>query len=380
MSLRKRVTRIIVVVLAVVFGLTFYFAVSGQRQSLTDAKQRELADVAKIVQTVLEYQKLMAAGSAEIIADQPWVAQAMRSGDRDALLKGTQPLFQRMKDVYGASVLQFFTPPATALLFVEDPAMPITDFRDTRQMVIAATVQETNQRGLELGPVGLAVRGIAPIRDAQGMAGVAEYAMDFQALLAQVSKLTETQLAVFINEDQWKRARKHDKEFVPLRDQVIEGKRAVYSTDWSTTSAIVTPDILAPTRGDRIVFRKLNGTEYGLLTMPLTDFSGEQIGYIVSIRSFHALNAAYVDAVRQAAIRVLLGFIISLGAVIIVFNSLLLRPVVDLLEKLRKVAKGSGHEPLDIAGRTDEVGQLFGLVEELRLKSATADAAQRKPS
>lgn len=368
MSLRRRVMVIASMVLAVVFAMNFLFAVAAQRHSLNAAKENELANVAKITTSALQDRELISAGAAEIIADQPWVAKAFRAGDRSALQQGLQPMFERMKAVYGATIIQFFTPPAQALLFVENPAMPITDFSDTRPMIIAANLHGTSQRGLELGPVGLAVRAVAPIKDDAGLIGVVEYASDFQALLKQIGTLTDTQLATLINEDLWNKARKNDKEFMPARDQLIDGSRTVYSTDWDVTSALVTAEELAPTRGNRTTTRTRGGIEYGVLTMPLMDFSGQQIGFVIATRSFAALNAEFVDAVRLAVLRMLLGFIVSFGAVVVIFNGLLLRPVTDLLGKLQALENGEDNTPLAIPGRTDEVGKLFGVADRLRLK------------
>jgi hypothetical protein len=356
------------VVLAVVFSLNFIFAVAAIRQSINVTKESELANVAKVVTSSLQDRELIASGSAEIISDQPWVARDMRAGDRSALLKASQPMFERMRSAYGASVLQFFTPPAEAILFVEHPDMPLTDFRATRAMVIAATVHGTSQRGLELGPVGLGVRGIAPVKDKDGLIGVVEYASDYQALLKEISILTGTQLATLVDDDRWNKARQSDKEFIPARDQVIDGRRAVYSTDWDLTSAAVTPDILAPTRGNRTTYRTINGTEYGVLTMPLMDFSGEQIGFVISVRDFAKLRASFVDGVRLAAIRMLLGFFVSFGAVVILFNSLLMRPIADLQRRLRDLVEGRTDVPLGMPWRTDEVGAIFETAEQLRQK------------
>ena len=380
MSLRRRIMWINAIVLAAVFGLTFIFAVLALRHSLKAEKDRELANIAKITISAIQDRELIAAGSAEIISDQVWLAQTLRAGDRAALLQGTQHMFERMRSVYGANLLQFFTPPAEAILFVENPAMPVKDFRATRPMVIASTVHGVSQRGMELGPSGLAIRGIAPIKDPAGLIGVVEYASDFQALLKQVSTLTDSQMATFINDDLWNRARQSDKEFTPARDQVLDGKRAVYSTDWDLTSAAITPDIIAPTRGNRSTSRMINGTEYGVLTMPLTDYSGQQIGFIVSVSSFAKLNTAYVDDIRLTVMRLLLGFILVFGWVTILINSLLLRPLGELQDKLNHLIHGNTNEPIIAPERKDEIGRLFETSEQLRLKlRAAAESASRSP-
>lgn len=368
MSLRRRVMVIASIVLAAVFAMNFLFAVMAQRHSLNAAKEAELANVAKITTSALQDRELISAGAAEIIADQAWVAKAFRAGDRQELQRGLQPMFERMKAVYGASIIQFFRPPAEALLFVENPEVPITDFSATRPMIIAANLHGISQRGLELGPVGLAVRAVAPVKDDAGLIGVVEYASDFQALLKQISTLTDTQMATLINEDLWNKARKNDKEFTPARDQVMEGNRTVYSTDWDVTSALITAGELAPTRGNRSTTRTHNGIEYGVLTMPLMDFSGQPIGFVVAVRSFAGLNAEFVDAVRLAVLRMLLGFIVSFGAMVVIFNGLLLRPVTDLLAKLQALEKGETDTPLAIPGRADEVGELFQAADRLRQK------------
>lgn len=368
MSLRRRIMLINAAALAAVFVITFIFALLALRHSLQAEKDRELANVAKITTSAIQDRELISAGSAEIISDQAWLTQAMRANDRAALLQGTQHMFERMRSVYGANLLQFFTPPAEAILFVENPAMPVKDFRTTRPMVVAATVHGVSQRGMELGPSGLAIRGIAPIKDDAGLIGVVEYASDFQVLLKQVSALTNSQMATFIDDDLWSRARQADKEFTPARDQVLDGKRAVYSTDWDLTSAAITPDVVAPTRGNRSTSRMINGIEYGLLTMPLTDYSGQQIGFIVSVSSFAKLNTAYVDDVSLSVMRLSLGFILVFGWVTILINSLLLRPITEVHGTLKHLVHGKTDEPIILPERKDEIGSLFETAEQLRLK------------
>jgi methyl-accepting chemotaxis protein len=362
---------IVAIVLAVVFGLNFVFVAVAQYQTLNTAKENELTNIGNVITAVLQDRELIAAGAAEIISYQPWVAKNLRSGDREELLKHSQTLFGRLRSAYGVNILQFFTPPAQALLFVEDPAMPASDFRATRRMVIAANVQGVTQRGLELGPSGLAVRGIAPVKDNADVVGVVEYASDFQALLKQVSALTDAQVATFIDSKLWNQARKTAKEYTPERDQVIDGKRAAYSTDWDLTTAAVIPEVLAPTRGDRHTLRTINGTDYGVLTMPLVDFSGQQIGFIVCVRNFSVLSAAFVDALRFAAIRILLSFIITFGMVSIIFNSLLVRPVDSLLDKLKELISGR-TDRLFTAEQRKEVDAVLEAAEQFRLKSPPA--------
>jgi methyl-accepting chemotaxis protein len=372
MSLRRRVMLINSLVLATIFSLTFVLAIATQRHSLRATKDRELTNIANITTSAIQDRESVAAGSAEIISDQSWLTQAMRAGDRAALLHGTQQMFERMRSIYGASILQFFTPPAEALLFVENPNMPIKDFRSTRQMIVSATVHGVSQRGLELGPAGLAVRGVVPVKDNSSLVGVVEYGWDFQELLKHISTLTDSQLATFVNEDLWEKARQNDVEYTPARDELIDGKRAAYSTDWSLTSVATTPDVIAPTRDMRTTYRTINGTEYGILTMPLMDYSGRQIGFIVSVRNFSNLNAAFANDMLFTAMRLLFGFILTLGSVNIVLNSLLLRPISELNEKLRDLAEGKTKTPIAGHRRMDEIGDLYEAAEKLRLKLSSA--------
>ncbi|MDR3398575.1 MAG: cache domain-containing protein [Pandoraea sp.] len=378
MSLRQRVLLLTGVILAAVFALIFTLIVIAQRNALVNTKARELANVSGIVMSSLKDREMISAGSAEIIADQQWVAAAFRAGDRDALQRGLFPMLERINAIYGKSILHFYTPPAQSLLFVENPAVPITDFRDTRPMLVAANVRGVAQRGLELGPVGLAIRGVTPVKDDAGMIGVVEYSSDYQEFLRQLSALTNTRMAAFIRDDLWNNARKHGQQFTPERDQVIEGHRAVYSTDWPLTSAVIAADDLEPTRGNRTNARTRDGIDYGVLSMPLTDFSGQQIGYLVAIRSFAELDAAFVDSVRLGFMRVMLGFILCFGAVAMIFSSLLLLPLNMLLEKLRALASGDTDTSLLIPGRTDEVGALFQIAETLRLRMGKDTAKERQ--
>jgi hypothetical protein len=63
----------------------------------------------------------------------------------------------------------------------------------------------------------------------------------------------------------------------------------------------------------------------------------------------------------------------------VIFNGLLLRPVTDLLGKLKALEKGEDDTPLAIPGRADEVGELFEAAEGLRLKlRVLADVGARK--
>lgn len=368
MSLRRRVMLIVSILLAAVFGLNFLFVVSAQRSLLHATEEAELENVAKIATSMMQERESIASRGADIVAAQEWVAFSFRAGDRESLLEGLRPMFERLKTAYGVSIIRFFTPPANAMLFVENPSVPVTDFSATRPMIVAANLQGVSQRGLELGPAGLAVRGVIPIKDNKGLIGVVEFASDFQVVLKQISRLTDTQLATFINEEQWKKATEKVKDFHPMRDQVIEGNRAMHSTDWDLTGSVVSYKELSPVRGNRLTYRTVDGKRYGVLTMPLIDFSGKPIGFLVAVRNLSDLNTTFVDGVRQAVIRMLLCFIVSFGGALIVFNGLLLRPVTDLAGKLQALNDGEVDTPLAIPGRTDEVGAMFGAADRLRVK------------
>jgi HAMP domain-containing protein len=158
-------------------------------------------------------------------------------------------------------------------------------------------------------------------------------------------------------------------------DRIVDGYRTVESTDVELMRLVATRDVV--TAKDTLKHYQMVGdTEYGVVAVPISDFSQRRIGTIVVARSL----AEPQRAIRARKITFLAatigGLILLAGAVQIVFNGLLIRPLLEIGESADAMTAGTPTK-IDLKRRADEIGAIAKSLDELRAR-LTAEKEERE--
>lgn len=368
MQLRIKVPLLITLITFIASLLLTLFFYQTSLQSIENNQKEDLATTVTLIQKYTDEQTKKALSRAELVASLPSVQQAFRAKDRDQLAQILVPTFLIQRDRYEVRDAHFHVPPATSFLrlfYLKNYGEDLTSFRET---VVITNQKQEPQSGVEISRHGLNIRGVVPISDAQGAIGSFEVGMSFNGVLEAVKQVTGFELGVFVDNELMTKVATGLP--APESDRVIGGLRHESSTNWGFIRPLLTPDILRKVNDTTVKVQKIDGIDYGIALVPLLDFKGKKIGVIVAGKSFQALigqaNAILVNSLVIALFEV----IVLAGTSTILFNGLLMRPMVAVGSYITSLAIGDAVAKSieDLAIRKDEVGKITRGCELLQQK------------
>jgi hypothetical protein len=297
-----------------------------------------------------------------MVASLPSVQQAFRARDRDQLAQILLPAFVIQRDRYDVREAHFHLAPATSFLrlfYLKKYGEDMSSFRET---VLITNQKQEPQSGVEISRHGLNIRGVVPISDAQGAIGSFEVGMSFNGVLDAVKQVTGFELGVFIDNDLMTKVATGLP--APESDRVIGGLRNESSTNWSVVRSLVSPDLLRKVNDTTLKLQKIDGVAYGIALVQLLDFKGKKIGVVVAGKSFEGLTSQANAVLINAMVISLFAVIILGGTATILFNGLLMRPMIAVGNCITSMAIDDVAKPIDdLASRRDEVGKIARSLE-----------------
>lgn len=369
MRLKPKATLLLVLITVLGCGGFAFFSYLAQRDLLEDAKKRELSRIAVLIQNDVQEQSSKAAARASFVCNLDFVKEAMRARDREGLAKKIIPAFLIQRELYGVREGQFHYPPATSFLRVFDVSAPQEDLSKFRELVLAANRRQVPQKGIEIGRRGLSIRGIDLIVDGQGAIGSFEVGMSFSTVMENVKKTTGFEAAAFVNDKLMLATATEIPR--PPADYLIGGYQAVAPTNWPVLRAMVSPDLLARVNDITYRYQHVDGTEYGLVLVPMLDFKGAQIGSMAAVGSLGALHTQFKKAVLSSLGRAALVALFLTGAILILANLLFVRPLVAVQETVTELVEGKTSAKLQtMPTPAEELRTLRSGLEKLREKVA----------
>lgn len=365
MKLRLKAPLIVITISIITSFFLGYSSYNSNVRLIESAKQRELQTVATLIQNSIQEQTNKAAARASLVANLPSIQEAFRNKDRDQLIKRLVPAFLIQREQFGVREGQFHLAPATSYLRVFDVTAPQEDLSGFREMVLAANRQQEVQKGVEVGRRGLSIRGIYVVKDADGPIGSFEVGMSFSTVLEDIKKNMNFEAGVFIDNKLMSTIATEIPK--PDSERIIGDFLNVEATNWQVVRSFVSSDIL--NKANDVTFRVENvkGIDYGMTIVPVLDFKGSQIGSVVAVRNFENFHIQTKAALVNTLAFSLLQAALLVGAVLIVFNGMVMRPVTGISEKIALLAKGDTNiEMGELAKNQNEVGEIARSIEALR--------------
>ncbi|WP_271253683.1 cache domain-containing protein [Pseudanabaena sp. Chao 1811] len=368
MQLRIKVPLLITLVTFIASLLLTLFFYQTSLQSIENNQKEELATTVTLIQKYTDEQTKKALSRAELVASLPSVQQAFRAKDRDQLAQILVPTFLIQRDRYEVRDAHFHLAPATSFLrlfYLKNYGEDLTSFRET---VVITNQKQEPQSGVEISRHGLNIRGVVPISDAQGAIGSFEVGMSFNSVLEAVKQITGFELGVFVDNELMTKVATGLP--APESDRVIGGLRNENATNWGFIRPLLTPDVLRKVNDTTVKVQKIDGIDYGIALVPLLDFKGKKIGVIVAGKSFQALTSQANAILVNSLVIALFEVIVLAGTATILFNGLLMRPMVAVGSYITSLAIGDtvAKSIEDLAIRKDEVGKIARGCELLQQK------------
>ncbi|MEY3302012.1 MAG: cache domain-containing protein [Pseudanabaena sp.] len=362
MQLRIKVPLLITLVALITsLSLSLFFYATAL-QSIENNQKAELNTTVTLIQKYTEEHTKKALSRAEMVASLPSVQQAFRARDRDQLAQILLPAFVIQRDRYDVREAHFHLAPATSFLrlfYLKKYGEDMSSFRET---VLITNQKQEPQSGVEISRHGLNIRGVVPIADAQGAIGSFEVGMSFNGVLDAVKQVTGFELGVFIDNDLMTKVATGLP--APESDRVIGGLRNESSTNWSLVRSLVSPDLLRKVNDTTLKLQKIDGVDYGVALLQLLDFKGKKIGVVVAGKSFEGLTSQANAVLINAMVISLFAVIILGGTATILFNGLLMRPMIAVGNCITSMAIDDVAKPIDdLASRRDEVGKIARSLE-----------------
>jgi len=369
MQLRIKVPLLITLVAFVTSLALSLFFYGTALQSIENNQKEALNTTVTLIQKYTDENTKKALSRAEMVAALPSVQQAFRARDRDQLAQILVPTFLIQRDRYDVREAHFHLAPATSFLrlfFLKKYGEDMSSFRET---VLITNQKQEPQSGVEISRHGLNIRGVVPIADAQGPIGSFEVGMSFNGVLDAVKQVTGFELGVFIDNELMSKVATGLP--APESDRVIGGLRNESATNWSVVRSLVTPDLMRKVNDTILKLQKNDGVDYGLALVQLLDFKGKKIGVIVAGKSFQELTSQANAVLINALVISLFAVIILGGTSTILFNGLLMRPMMAVGNCITSMAIDDVCKPIeDLASRRDEVGKIARSCELIQQRLA----------
>ncbi|MDD5329763.1 MAG: EAL domain-containing protein [Sulfuricella sp.] len=366
-SLKARILLPLALVLAILLGAFHY---SLYRHEKTDADHRFMDDMQAAKNF---YQRALARRSEKlgatltaILGDEQLQA-ALRSKDRDALLKRAAPLFRQLHDRYGITHLYFEDAARVNVLRVHQPERH-GDVID-RYTTLAAEKTGKMAIGAELGPIGtFTLRAVAPLRDDRGLIGYVELGEEIEDMLHGIKDILGIENLMTI-----------DKQLLASADWESGMRMLGRKADWNRLpgAAIVHQTMDLPSgQLMRIQFDgsprnavtelEIGGRSFLAAVLPIADVAGRRVGNLAVLRD----TTQNIEEMNTT-LRALSLFYLALAGTLFALFYLVTQRVERRLEEahLRSVNQGLEREALQarhIAELKQERDRLRRAQEELQ--------------
>ena len=370
MNLQTRtILPVISILVVIMIGLAIY-NYQAQVSVLEDNAEATLKSALNTAQQSLDssmnaYQEL-----ATLVAASPTAGAAFAKGDRAALLREYGPAYKLLKERFGLPSFKFDKPPATAFLRLHQPETFGDDQSDFRLTIVTANKNLVGVRGVEVGRVGIALRGVEPVMYSGRHIGSIEFGGELGAALEATRAIFNADVGVLIGKQKAALA------FEELKSKMIAiggDYLLTNSTNPELTQKLVTAGILAEadrklTDGTGYLLTRVNnaGQDYFVGLRPLKDFSGATIGYLTVLMNQTAVVSKirislYINIVIYAALLILIS-----GAINYSLKKTVIGPVINLTKVADDISMGKLSEKVE-AKSNDEIAQLAKSIDRLRL-------------
>jgi len=364
-SMSSRAFRFTALATALVLTLFIAIVYANVAQTLKFDEQEVLRSlVSQVGEEVNSTAKFLAA-QAEVVANMPPLQKAIQADSKADFLGLLGESYAILHKKYGFAVGQINGVNNTVLYRFHEPETHGDNFTTSRKIIVGVHATKQAQNGIEIGSSGVRVRGASPVSSDGVLAGSIEFGMELGPLLEALKTRSNADFGVVID-----RRLLHVKPGTP-ESNVYGNLKGDSSTNWPMMAKLHELGKIALVKEPSYSFVTLEGVPYGVVSVPLLDYSGSEIGVVVAAKSFNADGRS----LRRLAIGLIAAGIIAeiaiVAIILLLFRGMVLRPVAAVGKVVESLAGGPAAE-LPKAGTVAEINGLIAAVGRLRDKLAAS--------
>lgn len=338
MTIRMRVSLVAIVATLLV---TAFLLVAGQISQGHVEKRFEQATITgktllwkKIIDSQLDH---MVTGTSSLNRDRA-TRKALKAKDTVALADSAQTTYNLLSASNVLSRLQLTDLDGKVLFSAPTRFSGVTQ----KNLVTAALNEGKIKQGIERDDDGKLLAIVTfPIYTRGKAIGVGVFARNLDAAIADFKKNDKSDLTIINGEGQLE-----------------------YTTN--ETLYQQTKTILPGLGANQLSVAKLDGRVFSVATMPVEDFAGNPVAYMVSIKDYSESYAAQRKANVISYVSIFAVLVIALSAVYW-FMARTLNPLRDVVSNLQDIAKGNLTTRIKVTSN-DEIGQLQSAMQDTSTK------------
>ncbi len=299
---------------------------------------------------------------ALVIAKQDVTIKALKEKNRNLLIKEAIPLWKEINaQTPNRNVrIHYHLAPGISFLRVWKPEKYGDDLRSFRHMVVEVIKTGEPMAGIEAGRGGIAVRGVAPVKDSDGkILGSVEVFISINDLAKIEAQNAKKEVAIFRKEDV--------KTFDDEGDIQFGRYRLIFATNKKVFAPVFREDFIKKAL-QNIISEQHN--DHLFIASTIEDFSGKVTGIWITSLDLSSFNKAQKSLIIRNIL--LAALIIVLVTLLVSFQTkaFLTKPLGVCLSAVDEVAKGNLNVKVDL-NKKDEIGLLANglnhMIESLKV-------------
>ena len=197
-GLRKRVIIPLIVSGLIIFLFGNYFVFKSENKHLKETVLQQTKSMQQHLHSVLQTKTEVMAANLRFIALDPNILTALKSSDRDALLKLSSPLYKRFNLDHNITHFYFHDAQRVNLLRTHKPDR-YGDLID-RYTALGAEKTARLSSGIELGPLGtFTLRAVLPVFEQGQLLGYIELGQEIEELIQEARNIFSFELFILID-------------------------------------------------------------------------------------------------------------------------------------------------------------------------------------
>lgn len=272
-SIKSKIVTIVLISIGILTILNLYKLYDDFAKNLLDTKEKLATQVTQTFNITLHEQLKNLALAVQTLTVNQEIVTLFAKGDRKGLIKLLKEYYEdHLKPEYDIAQFQFHQPPATSFLRLHKISEYGDDLSAFRHTVIEANRHKKPVIGLEVGRGGVGTRVVFPLFQKDKHIGSVEFGGDIAKILGNLKHTFATEYAIAIKQEVFKEAKRFETDD---NSDIIVNNLVFY-----TFSSTKIKDILnqyTPNRNDYT----LNGHLFTTFKIPLKDFRGDDIGFIL---------------------------------------------------------------------------------------------------
>jgi hypothetical protein len=360
MRFAKRVALIATLLLAVAMGAVVWVALGQNWKGVLEARQGDMAGFDLLLRSSIQRTATTSLAEAEIVAHQPVLMELVANSDRAAVQGRLAGVFNYLKTQMGVTVFQIQTAELKTLIRLHNPGQFDDDVSNSRPMVVFANRSKRAQSGIEIGPTGIAIRGVAPAFRQGTLVGTVEVGSALQPILQNAKDNTGVDAGVVLSSGMGGPRRAEDRAF---GDLILRE-----STDEGLLARLLDTGLVSLSREPKQLGIELGGESYAVTVQPMLDFSGRMIGGLIGAKNVSGEQRQFQRQVYALVFVALCGLIVTYGTIMVTFRALITDPLAAMAKYAEKLDDPEAKPP-ELGGESSVNRLLRPILEALKKRA-----------